>query len=136
MSESNGSSDELGLERAVDSFLAEVSRSTIPEERVPLVHWEGIDGTRLPALAKTELCLHQWPEDFEGRLESPLLREHPLPALVQWVELLPSPDWMCRSEVLLRVTHCSVLQDTSGARRGPSPAFKPGNHDSACQASC
>lgn len=74
---------------------------TIPEERVPLVRWEGIDGTRLPALAKTELCLHQWPEDFDGRLESPLMGELPLPALVQWVELLPSPDWMCRSEVLL-----------------------------------
>jgi len=73
----------------------------VPVERVPLVLWQGIDGTRLPALARTELCLHQWPEDFEGRLDSPLVRELATPALVQWVELLPSPDWMCRSEVLL-----------------------------------
>ena len=73
----------------------------VPEETAPLVLWEGIDGTRLPCVPKNELCLHQWPEDFEGRLERPLARESAEPALVQWVELLPSPDWMCRSELLL-----------------------------------
>ncbi|MDA1265618.1 MAG: glycosyl hydrolase-related protein [Planctomycetota bacterium] len=73
----------------------------IPKEDVPLVHWEGIDGTRLPALAKTDLCLHQWPEDFDGLLDSPAVHAAERPALVQWLELMPSPDWMCRSEVLL-----------------------------------
>jgi alpha-mannosidase len=72
---------------------------SVPEEEVPLVHWEGIDGTRLPAIAKTALCLHQWPEDFDGKLELALAAARP--ALVQWLELMPSPDWMCRSEVLL-----------------------------------
>ena len=51
--------------------------------------------------ARTDLCLHQWPEDFAGRLDSELVRELEHPALVQWLELMPSPDWMCRSEVLL-----------------------------------
>jgi len=74
---------------------------TVPEERLALVQWEGLDGTRLPATPKNELCLHQWPEDFDGRLDSELVRELDTPAIVQWVELLPSPDWMCRSEVLL-----------------------------------
>ncbi|MHC5004860.1 MAG: glycosyl hydrolase-related protein, partial [Planctomycetota bacterium] len=44
---------------------------------------------------------HQWPEDFEPLLASPLLRELPRPAIVQWLELMPSRDWMCRSELLL-----------------------------------
>jgi len=74
---------------------------SVPEERCELVWWEGLDGTRLATLPKNELCLHQWPEDFEGRLDSELARSSDAPALVQWVELLPSPDWMCRAEVLL-----------------------------------
>jgi len=73
----------------------------VPLEEETLVHWEGVDGTRLPTLARTELCLHQWPEDFDGRLDSPLVRELERPAIVQWLELMPSPDWMCRSELLL-----------------------------------
>ena len=74
---------------------------TVPTETVGLVQWEGLDGTRLPTVPKTELSLHQWPEDFAGRLDSDMVRDLDQPALVQWVELLPSPDWMCRSEVLL-----------------------------------
>ena len=72
---------------------------TVPEEEIPLVQWEGIDGTRLPTVSKTKLCLHQWPEDFDGRLD--LAHSQARPALVQWLELMPSPDWMCRSELLL-----------------------------------
>jgi alpha-mannosidase len=74
---------------------------SVPEESAPLVMWEGLDGTQLPSVPSSALCLHQWPEDFEGRLEHPLIAEQAEPALLQWVELLPSPDWMCRSEVLL-----------------------------------
>ena len=73
---------------------------TVPEEEFALVRWEGLDGTRLPTVPKNELCLHQWPEDFAGRLDSALVEKLPRPAVVQWVELLPSPDWMCRAEVL------------------------------------
>ena len=73
----------------------------LPVEEQPLVLWEGVDGTRLPALARTRLCLHQWPEDFDGLLESDAVQGTPRPLLLQWLELLPSPDWMCRSEVLL-----------------------------------
>jgi alpha-mannosidase len=73
----------------------------VPDEPHALILWEGHDGTRLPALPKNELCLHQWPEDFEGRLESKSARELARPAIVQWLELMPSPDWMCRSELIL-----------------------------------
>jgi alpha-mannosidase len=73
----------------------------VPVEEEELVVWEGLDGTRLPTVARTELCLHQWPEDLEGRLESERVQTSDTPAIVQWLELLPSPDWMCRSEVLL-----------------------------------
>ena len=74
---------------------------TVPEEESPLIQWEGIDGTRLPTLAKTEFCLHQWPEDFDGRLEPERIAGRDHLVLVQWLELMPSPDWMCRSELLL-----------------------------------
>ncbi len=74
---------------------------TVPQERDALVLWEGMDGTRLPTIARTALCLHQWPEDLEGRLESEAIHASERPAIVQWLELLPSSDWMCRSEVLL-----------------------------------
>lgn len=73
----------------------------LPLEPHALIQWEGLDGTRLPALPRNELNLHQWPEDFEPLFRSALLRELGKPAIVQWVELMPSPDWMCRSELLL-----------------------------------
>ncbi len=73
----------------------------VPREPHALILWEGIDGSRLPTLPRNELNLHQWPEDFAPLFESKLLRELDHPAIVQWVELMPSKDWMCRSEVLL-----------------------------------
>jgi alpha-mannosidase len=73
----------------------------IPFEQVPAVWWEGLDGSRLLTATRNQLNLHQWPEDFDGRLESPLLHAMPAPGIVQWLELMPSPDWMCRSELLL-----------------------------------
>jgi alpha-mannosidase len=73
----------------------------VPRETRAAVVWEGIDGSRIPALARTDLCLHQWPEDFAGLLDGAALREMEPAAIVQWLELMPSRDWMCRSEVLL-----------------------------------
>ncbi len=73
----------------------------LPREQVSLVEWEGVDGSTLPALPRNGLCLHQWPEDFAQVLEEAAATEAVAPALVQWLELMPSPDWMCRSEVLL-----------------------------------
>ncbi len=66
-----------------------------------MIQWQGIDGTILPTAARTDLCLHQWPEDFAGLFDSPLLGQVAQPAIVQWLELMPSKDWMCRSELLL-----------------------------------
>lgn len=75
----------------------------MPKETASLIQWEGIDGTRIPALPRNGLNVHQWPEDFDGLLESPMLKETGAtpPAIVQWLELMPTKDWMCRSEVLL-----------------------------------
>ncbi|QOI99189.1 MAG: hypothetical protein HRU70_01260 [Phycisphaeraceae bacterium] len=72
----------------------------LPRESTSLVHWEGIDGSRLPALPRNVLNVHQWPEDFDGLLDR-AGEVGPVPAVVQWVELMPTKDWMCRSEVLL-----------------------------------
>jgi len=41
------------------------------------------------------------PSPSERGRECALLRDLPLPAIVQWLELMPSKDWMCRSELLL-----------------------------------
>ena len=77
----------------------------MPHESSPLILWEGADGTRLPALPRGDLNVHQWPEDFEGLLDRVATGEQGggrlTPAIVQWLELMPSRDWMCRSEVLL-----------------------------------
>lgn len=73
----------------------------VPSEDCSLILWQGLDGTALPTLPRNGLNLHQWPEDFDPMLESPLLQALAHPVLAQWVEFLPSPDWMCRSEVLL-----------------------------------
>lgn len=73
----------------------------LPKENASLILWEGIDGSRLPALPRNALNVHQWPEDFDGLLEQGLINDLEHPAIVQWLELMPSKDWMCRSEVLL-----------------------------------
>lgn len=73
----------------------------LPEETVPAIWWEGQDGSRLLTAPRGPLNLHQWPEDFEALLASPALQQAQAPLLLQWLELMPSPDWMCRSEVIL-----------------------------------
>jgi alpha-mannosidase len=73
----------------------------VPYEDLPAVWWEGMDGSRILASARNHLNLHQWPEDFAGVLESDVPRQMPAAGIVQWLELMPSPDWMCRSELLL-----------------------------------
>jgi alpha-mannosidase len=79
----------------------------VPKEDVPVVWWEGQDGSRLLTATRNRLNLHQWPEDVDALLTS-LAEETTTPAdtplVLQWLELMPSPDWMCRSEVLLPKT--------------------------------
>src|SRR5690606_6752638 len=59
----------------------------LPGEQASLIVWEGIDGSRLPALPRNGLNLHQWPEDFDGILESDAIHRRPddagTPAIVQ-----------------------------------------------------
>lgn len=73
----------------------------IPAETAPAIWWEGLDGTRILTAPRTSLALHQWPEDFAALRSDPLLADSPAPVITQWLELLPSEDWMCRSELLL-----------------------------------
>lgn len=106
----------------------------IPREEVPVILWEGLDGTQLPTATRNRLNLHQWPEDMdillkelaegiesakktakalhrasnEGMIDRDdledaaiTLAEGPKPLILQWLELMPSPDWMCRSELIL-----------------------------------
>jgi alpha-mannosidase len=77
----------------------------VPRESAPAVWWQSPDGSRLLCATRNDLNLHQWPEDMEillGNLSEPgAPTEGPTPLVLQWLELMPSPDWMCRSEVLL-----------------------------------
>jgi alpha-mannosidase len=73
----------------------------VPEEEAPAVWWTGLDGTRLLTAPRGPLNLHQWPEDFERLLASDLPHRLACPGIVQWLELMPSPDWMCRSDLML-----------------------------------
>jgi alpha-mannosidase len=91
----------------------------VPEESLPAIWWEGLDGSRLLTAPRTALCLHQWPEDVAALLQSQPVCDAPARGIVQWLELLPSPDWMCRAELmlpplrtLLANTSCEVLFGT------------------------
>jgi len=81
----------------------------VPKEEDTAIWWEGQDGTRLLCATRNRLNLHQWPEDVDILLGD-LAKEttpdpsRPTPLILQWLELMPSPDWMCRSEVLLPKT--------------------------------
>ena len=78
----------------------------IPKEDSPVIWWQGQDGSRLLCASRNKLNLHQWPEDMDATFAElasspPVAGEGPTPLILQWLELMPSPDWMCRSEVLL-----------------------------------
>lgn len=73
----------------------------IPREKSPVVWWEGIDGSRLLAATRNKLNLHQWPEDMDIVLGELSSSDGDGALVQQWLELMPSPDWMCRSELIL-----------------------------------
>lgn len=82
----------------------------IPIEDAPVVQWESPDGTGLPTATRNRMNLHQWPEDFQILLDelaqTPESVEDkaettPPPLVLQWLELMPTKDWMCRSELML-----------------------------------
>ncbi len=72
----------------------------IPIERVSRARWRGLDGSEILVAPKTDLCLHQWPEDFEQGLRHEAVEQMEDPLIIQWLELLPTPDWMCRAELI------------------------------------
>ena len=88
----------------------------IPKEEVPVIWWEGQDGSKLLCATRSKLNLHQWPEDMDATFAelatSPPTpdTQSPTPLILQWLELMPSPDWMCRSELLLPKMH-ELLSD-------------------------
>ncbi len=72
----------------------------VPFEKDEAVLWEGVDGSKLVTVPRTPLQIHQWPERWAEVLERPEIRMLSKPLVVQWLELLPSKDWMCRSELM------------------------------------
>lgn len=72
----------------------------IPVETAPAVRWRGVDGSEIVTLTRNSFNLHQWPEDVAAMLERGDLQSVETPVVQQWLELLPSPDWMCRSELV------------------------------------
>jgi alpha-mannosidase len=89
----------------------------VPWEAAPVVRWQGLDGSTVLAATRNALNLHQWPEDFQILLDqladagpaevlrrgapgAPAAPAQP-PLILQWLELMPSPDWMCRSELMI-----------------------------------
>ncbi len=91
----------VGYEYACLFFQWTWHTPALPVEKVPAIYWEGQDGSRLLTAPRHKLNLHQWPEDFAALLDSPELHQMPMPCIVQWLELMPSPDWMCRAELML-----------------------------------
>ncbi|HEX8918683.1 MAG TPA: hypothetical protein VF898_09275, partial [Chloroflexota bacterium] len=105
----------VGMEYASLFFQWTWHTPTIPQEDVPAVWWEGLDGSRLLTATRNTLNLHQWPEDVVTLTRQASLCEGAVRGLVQWLELLPSPDWMCRAELmvpplrkLIESTDCTV----------------------------
>jgi len=78
----------------------------LPFEESPIVLWESPDGSRIRSATRNRLNLHQWPEDIDALLNTlePTTDSAGTPLILQWLELMPSPDWMCRSEILLPKT--------------------------------
>lgn len=72
----------------------------LPRETAPAIRWRGLDGTEVLALPRSELNLHQWPEDVEALIADGGIDRYLTPVVQQWLELLPSPEWMCRSEIV------------------------------------
>lgn len=77
----------------------------VPMENETAVLWEGMDGSQLLTAPRNKLNVRQWPEEFRrlrARLAGePLLQQAAAPLILQWLELMPSRDWMCRAEVVL-----------------------------------
>lgn len=98
----------------------------VPWEAAPVVSWQGIDGSQVLTATRNALNLHQWPEDFQILLDQlaglgpteVLHRGAPdaatapgqPPLILQWLELMPSPDWMCRSELMIPMMR-KLLED-------------------------
>ena len=89
-----------GFQGAALYFPWLVGTPHVPREERTLIQWEGLDGTRLPAVARTALAATQWPDEY-GVLFGPGLSDAVAhvtdPAIVQWLQLVPSEDWNCRA---------------------------------------
>jgi alpha-mannosidase len=73
----------------------------LPEETAPIVLWEGLDGTRLPTLPRTEFALQQWLEELGAQLATRLSRASAPLVLLQWLELQPQAAGLCSASELI-----------------------------------
>ncbi len=71
----------------------------VPKFYEPTFIWQGKDGSEIAALAFTDLCVHQWPEHLKKSIDTSL-KDESEPVVIQWLELLNSPKWMCRAELI------------------------------------
>ena len=91
----------VGVRCASLSYQWTRSSPELPEEAAPLVLWEGLDGTRLPTLPRTEFALQQWLEELGGQLATRLSRATAPLVVRQWLELQPQSAGLCSSSELL-----------------------------------
>ncbi len=103
----------------------------VPEEEAPAVWWIGLDGTRLLTAPRGPLNLHQWPEDLDRLLSSDLPRRLTRPGILQWLELMPSPDWMCRTELVLPPLERLLARDDLDVRPTTLRGYLDGAVDDA-----
>ncbi len=115
----------VGVDKASLYFQWTWHTPEVPREAEPVVWWQGLDGSRVLSVTRNRLNLHQWPEDFQILLDELVdfgpeevlrrgegvtpadpapegMKQAPItPLILQWLELMPSPDWMCRSELMI-----------------------------------
>lgn len=93
----------------------------VPLEDCPAIWWEAPDGSRLLTATRNRWNLHQWPEDFALLLDD-LASSDSIPVdpllIQQWLELMPSGDWMCRSELMIPMLRRLLADDRFSVQVG------------------
>jgi len=72
----------------------------VPKTGEAVINLKSPDGSGLPFINYNDFCIHQWPEHLEkllGGIDSEEV------TIVQWLELMNSPKWMCRTELIAPV---------------------------------
>lgn len=79
------------------SQLAESPQAAVVHDIPP----EGTSPGPVDRFTQAPSGVHAASETAARQSEATQETQHPTPLILQWLELMPSPDWMCRSEILL-----------------------------------